>query len=722
MFSCCVANVFSQADSSKNSTYDDLSLKELLNIKITTVSKESELLFDAPLSASVVTRKEIQRTGCTSIMEALRLVPGMIVREQTNGNYDIHLRGMDNVPPNGAFQGNATTTLVMIDSRPIYNYLKGGTFWETLPIDINDVEKIEVVRGPAAALYGPNAVSGVINIITRQAEKDGLYAVANTKLGSYSTYVANASVGYRANKWSVIASGNYQHRHRTQTSYYEMYRNRWLEEPAYMLSVIGDTSYNFREMYPKPGLAMEKYAGNVFFNYQLSEKASVSVSTGMQHSLAQTVVGEHGITPLTTVASDSRYADFRANIKGFTAQVSYNEGTQITHFNPGNKYGFHTLDANVEYNYTRGKFSIKPGLSYRSAIYDDTQYSDIINKKGIFNARGQLTTKSASLRGEYKLMHDKLRLVAGLSTNTFNFPDTTYISSELAATYKVNKNHLFRGVYSVAPRSSTIYDTYIDQTAVYYQTGYRNFTRFAIEFNKNIKLLTASMVEVGYRGRITKALSVDAEFFDIRSKNYTALVRDAPYVKLNGSDTLLVLPIIPTNLPVTLRQQGITVSFTYSRGKVEIKPFATFQRSRIRNYAPYANTATAPAWPQQPNPSQNNIYSGIGTTQASKSTPAVFGGGTINYLPFAKLNCNLNVYYYRKQTYSHVSNLLFNDGVRGIDNIKSKLTVNASVSYEVVKGLQLSCSIKNLLNNDSREFFGTDAVPVMLMGGINYQF
>ena len=132
-------DAFSQADTANTNQYDSLSLRDLLSVKIVSVSKKSEFLFDAPLSASVVTREEIRLAGSTSIMEALRLVPGMIVREQTNGNYDIYLRGMDNVPPNAPFDGSSTTTLVMIDNRPIYNYLKGGTFWETLPIDINDV-------------------------------------------------------------------------------------------------------------------------------------------------------------------------------------------------------------------------------------------------------------------------------------------------------------------------------------------------------------------------------------------------------------------------------------------------------------------------------------------------------------------------------------------------------------------------------------------------------
>ena len=115
-----ITNVFSQSDISHSSHYDDLSLKDLLNIKIVSVSKKAELLFDAPLSASVITKEDIQRTGCTSIMEAMRLVPGIIVRLRSNGNYDIHLRGMDNVPPNATFDVTSNTaTLVMIDNRPL---------------------------------------------------------------------------------------------------------------------------------------------------------------------------------------------------------------------------------------------------------------------------------------------------------------------------------------------------------------------------------------------------------------------------------------------------------------------------------------------------------------------------------------------------------------------------------------------------------------------------
>src|SRR5581483_2265561 len=242
---------YSQTDTTRANTYDGMSLKDLLNVRIVSVSKSAESLFDAPLSATVVTREDIAKSGCTSIMEAMRLVPGVIVREQSNGNYDIHIRGMDNVPPNASFDLTSnTTTLVMVDNHPIYNYLRGGTFWETIPVALNDVEKIEVVRGPAAALYGPNAVNGVINIITRQVEKRGWYANVTNRQGSYGSYIDGASAGYRFNRLSIIASGNYQHRNRTQDSYYEYYRNTWLTNPDYMLSFNnGDTIRHFGSQY-----------------------------------------------------------------------------------------------------------------------------------------------------------------------------------------------------------------------------------------------------------------------------------------------------------------------------------------------------------------------------------------------------------------------------------------------------------------------------------------
>lgn len=247
-------------------------------------------------------------------------------------------------------------------------------------------------------------------------------------------------------------------------------------------------------MYPKQELAIEEYGGNFFVNYESSERTKMSLTAGSQHSMVQTVSTDNGNTPLTTVVSDTKYADLKLNVHGFAAQASYNAGTQARNLTPGNKYDFQTLDANLEYNYTKGKFSLKPGLIFRSAIYDDTKYSHIINKTGIFNARGKVTTQSASVKAEYKMINEKLRLVAGMAASKFNYPDSTYLSYQFAATYKAGKNQLLRAVFSHAPRSSTIYDTYIDQTLANFQTGVKSFYKIDIENNKNLKLLVADML------------------------------------------------------------------------------------------------------------------------------------------------------------------------------------------------------------------------------------
>lgn len=713
--SCFVINARAQADTTFRNTYDGMSLKDLLNVKIVSVSKSAESLFDAPLSASVVTKDDIIKSGATSIMEALRLVPGVIVREQSNGNYDIHLRGMDNVPPNASFSLTSnTTTLVMVDNRPIYSYLHGGTFWETLPVGINDVEKIEVVRGPAAALYGPNAVNGVINIISKDIDKRGWYATVNNRQGSNHTYLNNASIGYRFNRLSVMASGNYQHRDRSQHSYYEYYRDQWFEHPDYMIKMTADTVQDLHTRYPSHDQSMEKYAGNLFVNYRISEKDKISFSAGAQHSLAQRVSVENGFTPMSFVQSNTRYADLRGNIKDFSVQLSHISGTQTVEFTPGNKYDFNIFNGNLEYNFVKHNFSIKPGVSYQSAVYDDRKYIDTMLKNGLFNDRGLITTTSASLRSEYRLFNNALRLVGGLAISKFNYPDTAYLSYQLAATLKLNKNNLVRAVLSSAPRSSNVYNTYVAQAFYTIPTGPNRWESMAIIGNKELKLLTAKMLEVGYRSEITRNVSIDAELFHIHSRNYSLQVYHKPYDIFYGPDTIKMSPIMTTNLPMRLEQSGITVSVTVDIHRLKIKPFATWQQTIIKDFV---------ASDLMPGvvPGATDIYAGMGNRSVLNSTPALYGGGTIDYKPARKVNINLSSYFFTKQEYHHISAILLNNGTKGTDHLSGKFIMNANVSYEPVKGFTLYCAGKNLLNQTAREFYYTDKIPVMLMGGFSYK-
>jgi iron complex outermembrane recepter protein len=139
----------------------ELSLEDLLEIEVTSVSRKPEQIHRAAAAVAAITRDDIRRAGVTSIPEALRLVPGVQVAHFDANKWAISIRGF-----NGLF---ANKLLVLVDGRSKYNTMYSGVLWETLDLPLDDVERIEVIRGPGATLWGANAVNGVINIITRPA-------------------------------------------------------------------------------------------------------------------------------------------------------------------------------------------------------------------------------------------------------------------------------------------------------------------------------------------------------------------------------------------------------------------------------------------------------------------------------------------------------------------------------------------------------------------------
>ncbi len=149
----------------------DLSIEELGNIQITSVSKRAERLSDAPAAIFVITGEDIRRSGATRLSEALRLAPNLEVARINSSSYAISARGFNQS------SGIANKLLVLIDGRTVYTPLFSGVFWDTQDVMLEDVERIEVISGPGATLWGANAVNGVINVITRRAsDTQGAFA------------------------------------------------------------------------------------------------------------------------------------------------------------------------------------------------------------------------------------------------------------------------------------------------------------------------------------------------------------------------------------------------------------------------------------------------------------------------------------------------------------------------------------------------------------------
>lgn len=145
----------------QNDDIAELSLEELANIQVTSVSKRSESLSAAAASIFVITGNDIRRAGATSLPEALRLAPNLQVARVDARNYAVTARGYSSPFEN--------KLLVLVDGRTVYSPLFSGVFWDVQDVVLDDVERIEVISGPGATLWGANAVNGVINIITKSS-------------------------------------------------------------------------------------------------------------------------------------------------------------------------------------------------------------------------------------------------------------------------------------------------------------------------------------------------------------------------------------------------------------------------------------------------------------------------------------------------------------------------------------------------------------------------
>jgi iron complex outermembrane receptor protein len=154
-----------------------VSLEDLMNIEITSASRKEQRATDVAAAVFVITSEDIRHSGMTTIPDLLRLVPGVDVAQVNSNKWAVSIRGF-----NALF---ANKLLVLVDGRSIYNPIFSGVIWDTEDVMLDDVDRIEVIRGPGAAIWGANAVNGVINIVTKAAAdtQGGLVRVDGGRAG-----------------------------------------------------------------------------------------------------------------------------------------------------------------------------------------------------------------------------------------------------------------------------------------------------------------------------------------------------------------------------------------------------------------------------------------------------------------------------------------------------------------------------------------------------------
>ena len=184
-----VAAQESAQGSAKPVDLTSISIEDLMNIQVTSASKKAESLSAAPAAIFVITGEDIRRGGFSSVPDALRTVPGLYVVQQSSHVWLVTARGFSN-----EFNDKM---LVLIDGRLVYSPTFGGVFWDVQDPPLEDIDRIEVIRGPAGTLWGADAMNGVINIITKEAAKTQGLLVA-TSAGMNEGYAAACALAARS--------------------------------------------------------------------------------------------------------------------------------------------------------------------------------------------------------------------------------------------------------------------------------------------------------------------------------------------------------------------------------------------------------------------------------------------------------------------------------------------------------------------------------------------
>ncbi|MGE4063033.1 MAG: TonB-dependent receptor plug domain-containing protein [Rhodospirillaceae bacterium] len=205
--------------------FSTLSIEDLANIEITSASRRAEPLLQVPAAIYVITSEDIRRSGGASLPEALRLAPNLQVAQRDALSHAISARGFNSYEASNKL-------LVMVDGRSVYSLLHSGVFWDAQDLMLEDIDRVEVVRGPGGAVWGANAVNGVINVITRHTRDtqgalvsagggnvdrhvSGRYGGAFSDDATYRVYVKGFERGHtltgagaaRADDWDRLQGG-----------------------------------------------------------------------------------------------------------------------------------------------------------------------------------------------------------------------------------------------------------------------------------------------------------------------------------------------------------------------------------------------------------------------------------------------------------------------------------------------------------------------------------
>lgn len=491
------------------------SLEDLMNISVTSVSKTEQKLSRTAAAVFVITQEDIARSGATNIPDLLRMVPGMDVAQINGNTWAISARGL-----NGRYSNEL---LVLLDGRIIYLSTFGGVYWDVFDVPLNDIERIEVIRGPGGSVWGANAVNGVVNIITKKAS-----ATAGTMMvaggGNVDQAFGTLQYGGAAGR-----AGNY----RVFAKYFNQDQLPGTSGPD-----GGDGWHllrgGFREdskISSKDDLTVE---GDIYAGRKSQEEATLASVTSPAAQLVETRFDVSGA--FVQGVWKHSFSD-RSNT---TLQVSYD--TFDRHDLLG--IGLNTLSLDFQHHLeVRQRHSVTWGLSF----HDSNASSDGGLALSFQPAHIDTQLYGGFAQDEISLVRDRLYLTAGTRLEHNRFSGFNLMPSVRVAWTPSGWQTLWTAV-SYAVRTPALIDTIIRVNFGSFPGPGGTPVLAALIGNPHLRDETALAYEAGYRAQLNSRLSAD---FDLYYTNYGDQETDEPAAEFSENTpppSHFVLPTTYGNL------------------------------------------------------------------------------------------------------------------------------------------------------------------------------
>jgi len=439
----------------------ELSLEQLADIVVTSTSRRPEKLIEAPASVYVISAEDIRRSGATNIVQALRLAPNLFVG-LGDGNQAV-------IGARGQYAGTSDKMLVLVDGRTIYTPLFAGVFWDAQFFMVEDIERIEVISGPAATLWGSNGVNGVISITTKSA--------ADTRGALVAAHGGNDERGAAVRQgWDLPGGGAYRLYAR-----YRSTRENSLDTGAPANDASERTIAGFRaDWLDRATLSGDVYKGTID---NLGGNRSVSGGHLLgRWSEALSSGAVLRITSYYDVTRREHLGSFKERLDLFDADVLYENRPAENH----------TLVAGGGYRFAR----------------DDIVNTPVI---GFSPQRASFEWANVFVQDEWRLTR-ALELTGGLKAERNPYTGTEWLPN-LRLSWTWSPGQFAWGALSRAIRAPSR----IDRDA---------FTP-VLRTNDTFKSEVANVAELGYRAQVTPALNVSATVFyqrypNLRSAQLTA--------------------------------------------------------------------------------------------------------------------------------------------------------------------------------------------------------